>query len=323
MQVIEIQNNGLCQAERPMPSINTGEVLIKVEAAGVNRADLFQVAGKYPPPAGASDIPGLEVAGEIIQTGKDVTGWKIGDKVAALLAGGGYAEYAAAPAVQLLPIPSGLSAIEAASLPEACFTVWLNLFNKAKLQSGDTILIHAGASGIGTLAIQCAKAFGITVLVTAGNKEKCEACEALGAKRAINYHKEDFVHVVQEETEGRGVTLVLDIVGGEYIQRNLKCLGLNGTMISLAFLQGATATVNFAPLLMKNLTLMGSTLRSQSLEHKATLRDAIYANLWPKVETGVIVPVIDRVLPLKEATAAHHIMQSNQNIGKIVLQFPT
>lgn len=320
MQVMEIKNNGLWLGERSNPSLAVGEVLVKVEAIGVNRADLFQVQGTYPPPAGVSDLPGLEVAGEIIHIGEGVDGWLVGDKVMALLAGGGYAEYVAVPAGQLLAIPKGFSMVEAASLPEACFTVWLNLFEKARLKAGDRLLIHAGASGIGTMAIQCAKAYGAEVFITAGSVRKCEACLALGADRAINYHTEDFVAVIKEITQGAGVNLVLDTIGGEYIQKNLRCLSVGGIMISLAFLQNATATVNFSHVLMKNLTWMGSTLRAQNAARKAQLRDAIRANLWPLLEQGTIHPVIDAVFPFQAAAEAHDYMQSNRNIGKIILQ---
>lgn len=319
MHVMEIIDHRLRVAERPVPEIGHSQVLIKVEAAGVNRADIFQVAGNYPPPPGCSDIPGLEVAGTIVALGKQVTGWKEGDRVAALLPAGGYAQYAVADAALLLPIPSGLSAIQAAALPEAVFTVWMNLYEKGKLQAGDDIVIHAGASGIGTMAIQCARLSGAKVWITAGSEEKCDACIAFGAHRAINYHKQDFVEVIKQETGGKGVRLVLDVVGGDYIERNMRAASFGGVIINLAFLQSAKATVNFAPLLMKNLTIMGTTLRAQPLEVKAQLAEAIKTNLWPHFEEGRLKPLISKVFSLQQAEEAHAFMASNRNIGKIVL----
>lgn len=319
MQVMEIIDHRLKLAQRPLPTINSSQVLIKVEAAGVNRADLFQVAGNYPPPPGCSDIPGLEVAGTIVALGKEVKGWREGYRVAALLPAGGYAEYAAADAALLLPIPTGLSAIQAASLPEAVFTVWMNLYEKGKLQAGDDILIHAGASGIGTMAIQCARLSGAKVWITAGSEAKCEACITLGTHRAINYHEQDFVEVIKQETAGKGVRLVLDVVGGDYIERNMRAASFGGVIINLAFMQSAKATVNFAPLLLKNLTLMGTTLRAQPLQVKAQLAEAIKVNLWPHFSEGRLKPVIDKVFSLQQAEEAHAFMASNRNIGKIVL----
>ncbi len=323
MKAIEIQNNSLLLGERPIPSLKPGELLIKVGAAGLNRADLFQVQGSYPPPPGASDIPGLEAAGDIVDMAEGVEGFQIGDKVTALLEGGGYAEYVAAPATQVLPIPAGLSLMEAAALPEACFTVWLTMVEKAGLTAGESVLLHAGASGIGTMAIQCAKMLGATVFVTAGSARKCAACCTLGADRAINYHEEDFVTVIQELTEGRGVRVIIDTIGGSYIARNLQCLAYGGMMISLAFLQGARIEANMGILLRKNLSWLGSTLRSQPVQRKAKLAASLRTHLWPAILQGKISPVVDRVFPFAEVAKAHRVMENNQNIGKIVLSLTT
>ncbi|HXQ53785.1 MAG TPA: NAD(P)H-quinone oxidoreductase [Stellaceae bacterium] len=321
---IEINGNGgpevLRLTERPMPVPGAGEVLIAVEAAGVNRPDLLQRLGEYPPPAGASDIPGLEVAGRVAATGLGVGRLAVGDAVCALVTGGGYAAHCVAPEPQCLRVPKGFSMVEAAACPETYFTVWYNLFERGRLVAGESVLIHGGSSGIGTAAIQFARAFGARdIFATAGSPEKCRACEALGATRAIAYKHEDFVKIVKDATGGRGVDVVLDMVGGDYIQRNLSALAIEGRLVFIAFLGGATATVNFVPILLKRITVTGSALRARKVEDKGAIAVALVREVWPLMEAGKIKPVIDRTFPLARAADAHRLMESSAHIGKIVL----
>jgi NADPH:quinone reductase len=321
---IEIVGKGgpetLRGCERPMPQPGPGEVLIAVAAAGVNRPDVIQRQGDYPPPPGASDIPGLEVAGTAVALGPKVTRFKEGDAVCALVTGGGYAAYCIAPEPQCLPVPKGFSMVEAAALPETFFTVWHNLFERGRLNAGESVLIHGGSSGIGTTAIQLARAKGAKpIFATAGSAEKCRACERLGATRAIDYRREDFVAVVKEATQNRGVDVVLDMVGGDYIQRNMSALAADGRLIFIAFLGGAAANVNFMPVLLKRLTVTGSTLRARSVEAKGAIAAALSREVWPLLEAGKVKPVIDRTFPLAQAAEAHRLMESSTHIGKIVL----
>ena len=288
-------------------------------AAGVNRPDVLQRQGHYPPPPGASDIPGLEVAGEVAAVGDRVTEWRPGDAVCALVAGGGYAEYCVAPAPQCLPVPKGLTAIEAAAIPETFFTVWTNVFERGRLVAGETLLVHGGASGIGTTAIQMARALGARVFATAGSAEKCAACVALGAERAINYREENFVAVVKEATEGRGVDVILDMVGGDYIPRNLDCLALEGRLVLIALQRGARAELNFTSVLQRRLTITGSSLRPRTVEQKGAIARALRERVWPLLESGQVRPVIHARFPLAEAAAAHRLMEAGAHIGKIVL----
>lgn len=305
--------------ERPRPEPAPGEVLIRVIAAGVNRPDILQRRGLYPPPSGASDILGLEVSGQITKLGSSVTGWKIGDTVTALVAGGGYAEYCVAPAAQLLPIPIGLNFQAAAALPEAYFTVWTNLFERGRLQAGERVLIHGGSSGIGTTAIQLAKLFGAIVFTTAGSDEKCQACLTLGADRAIHYKMEDFAAIALKESGGAGMDVILDMVGGAYIARNLDLLAVEGRLIFIAFQKGSIAEVDFRDLMVKRQTITGSTLRPQSIAAKGRIASALREKVWPALATGQVRPVLDRIFPLKEAAAAHRHMESGNHIGKIIL----
>jgi putative PIG3 family NAD(P)H quinone oxidoreductase len=324
IHIIEIAAPGgpemLKPAQRPMPKLGAGEVLIKVEAAGVNRPDVAQRKGEYPPPAGASDIPGLEIAGTVVALGAGVKQWKLGDKVCALVTGGGYADYCPAPEAQCLPVPKGLSMIEAAALPETYFTVWTNLMQRGGMKKGESVLIHGGTSGIGTTAIQIAKLFGAKeIFATAGSAEKCQACERLGATRAIDYKREDFVKVVKEETKNRGVDLILDMVCGPYVPRNLACLAVEGRVVVIALLGGNMSEVNFGALMMKRQTITGSTLRARSVELKALIAEPLRREVWPLLEAGKLKPVIYKTFPLKEAAAAHALMESSEHIGKIVL----
>ena len=324
MTVIEITEPGgpekLASSRRPLPQPAFGEVLIKVAAAGINRPDCLQRQGAYPPPPGASDIPGLEVAGTIVALGEGVDDWKVGDTVCALLTGGGYAEYCTAPALQCLPIPTGLSMEQAAALPETFFTVWSNVFDRARLRPGETLLVHGGTSGIGTTAIQLAKALGSRVFATVGGSEKIQICLDLGAERVINYREEDFVQVIKEITDNKGVDVILDMVGGDYIQRNLSALAVEGRLVFIAFLRGAKVELNLAPVMMKRLTITGSTLRARPVVHKAPIAQALRKTVWPLLSSGVIRPIIDRVFPLTEVSAAHTLMESNRHIGKLLLQ---
>ena len=310
---------GLQLATRPTPTPGEGEVLIKVAAAGVNRPDVAQRRGVYPPPPGVTDIPGLEIAGTVVALGAGVTQWKLGEELCALVAGGGYAEYCTAPVPQCLPIPKGLSLIEAASLPETFFTVWVNVFDRARLIAGETFLVQGGSSGIGVTAIQMAKAFGHTVFATAGSDEKCAACVKLGADRAINYKTEDFVELVNRETKGRGVDVVLDMVAGEYLEREVKCLADEGRISVIASLGGAKSTIFMPDITRKRATITGSTLRARSVAFKGTIAAALREKVWPKIESGAIKPVIFKTFTLEEAADAHTLMESSQHIGKIVL----
>jgi NADPH:quinone reductase len=321
---IEIERPGgpemLRRTERPMPLPAAGEVLIAVEAAGVNRPDVLQRLGEYPPPHGASDLPGLEVAGRVAAVGLGVNRFRPGDAVCALVNGGGYAAYCTAPEPQCLPVPQGFSMVEAAALPEAFFTVWHNLFERGRLVAGESVLIHGGSSGIGTTALQLARAFGARpIFATAGSREKCHACETLGATRAIDYKHEDFVKVVKDATRGRGVDVVLDMVGGDYIQRNLSALAPDGRLVFIAFLGGAQASVNFVPIMLKRLTVTGSTLRARKVEDKGAIAAALERQVWPLLDAGRVKPAIHQTFPLAEAAAAHRLMESSAHIGKIVL----
>ncbi len=323
MTAIEIREPGgpevLVPGTRPVPEPSAGEVLIRVAAAGVNRPDVLQRQGNYPPPPGASDIPGLEIAGTVVALGPEVSELVLGDRVTALVTGGGYAEYCAAPVPQCLPIPKGLSAVEAAGMPETFFTVWTNVFDRGRLQAGEAFLVHGGSSGIGTTAIQLAKAFGARVFATAGSAEKCRACEALGAERAVNYREEDFVEAVKAATEGAGVDVILDMVGGDYIQRNISALAPDGRLCSIAFLGGSKAEVDFLPMMLKRITISGSTLRARSVEFKGAIARNLKAKVWPLVEAGRVKPVVHATFPLAEAAGAHALMESSHHIGKIVL----
>jgi len=323
MQAVEIAGFGgpdaLTLTTRPTPQPGEGEVLIRVAAAGVNRPDIVQRQGAYPPPPGASDLPGLEVAGTIAAMGQGVEGFRIGDPVCALLAGGGYAEYAAVPAVQVLPVPAGLSLIEAASLPETCFTVWSNLFDRARCAASDVVLIHGGTSGIGVTAIQMAKSFGAKVFATAGSAAKVLECERLGAARGIDYKNEDFVAVIKEATDGRGANIILDMVGGDYVARNIQAAATDGRIVSIAFLRGARAEIDLGRIMFKRLILTGSTLRARPPAEKGVIAAALKAEIWPRIERGEIKPVIYRQFPLADAAAAHRLMESSEHIGKIML----
>jgi NADPH2:quinone reductase len=323
MKAIRIENPGpdyrLVLGDAPQPKPAAGEVLIKVAAAGVNHADLAQGVGRYPPPPWASEILGLEVSGEIARLGGGVDGWRVGQPVCALLAGGGYAEFCTAPVECLLPIPKDISIGDAAALPEAHFTVWANLFMAARLAPGERVLIHGGSSGIGTAAIQLCAARDHEVFATAGSAEKCTACERLGAARAINYREEDFVEAVKQATANRGVDVILDMVGVDYIQRNISAAALWGRIVNIAYQSGVSATVNFGPVLMKRLSLLATTLRSRTNPEKAVIRDALLKEVWPLIEGGKVKPVIDRIFPLAEAQAAHARMTKSEHIGKILL----
>ncbi|MEX2248356.1 MAG: NAD(P)H-quinone oxidoreductase [Parvibaculum sp.] len=301
------------------PDPGHGEILIKVAAAGVNRPDTIQRMGLYPPPPGAPETPGLEVAGEVVATGPGVTLWKTGEKVCALVGGGGYAEYCLAHESHALPVPQGLSMTEAAALPETFFTVWTNVFERGALKAGETFLVHGGSSGIGTTAIQLAALFGATVIATAGSAEKCAACLKLGADAAIDYRTQDFVAETKRLTDGRGADVILDMVGGDYIPRNIQAAATDGRIVSIAFLNGSTAEVNFLPVMLKRLTLTGSTLRPRSIEEKAALAQALKEKVWPLIEAGRIKPLIDTVFPLADAAKAHALMEKSSHIGKIIL----
>jgi NADPH:quinone reductase len=304
---------------RPVPRPGPDEVLIKVAAAGLNGADLSQRQGRYPMPPGATDILGLEASGEIVAVGETVSQWKVGDQACALLIGGGYAEYCVAAASHCLPVPRGLSVIEAAALPEVIMTVWLNVFDIGRLKPGERLLVHGGASGIGTAAIQMAKAFGARVIATAGSAEKCETCRKLGAERAINYREEDFVAAVAAATGGAGVDVILDMVGGDYLQRNLTALGWRGRLVMIAFKAGARIQVDFSPIQAKQLTITGSRLRPRSIAEKARIAAAVRKAVWPQLDSGGIRPVIDSIVPFREAARAHERMQASLHTGKILL----
>ncbi|TWF57095.1 NAD(P)H-quinone oxidoreductase [Neorhizobium alkalisoli] len=324
MRYIDLPSFGapdvMTAATGPLPSVRPGEILVRVEAAGINRPDVQQRKGAYPPPKDASPILGLEIAGEVVALGEGVSTFKIGDKVCALANGGGYAEYCAVPAGQALFWPKGYDAVKAAALPETFFTVWANLFQMAGLTEGESVLIHGGSSGIGTTAIQLAKAFGATVYATAGSREKCEACEKLGAKRGIDYRKEDFAEVIKAETGGKGVDAVLDMIGADYLEKNLSILAKDGCLSIIAFLGGNVAEkVNLTPIMVKRLTVTGSTMRPRTADEKQAIRDDLLAEVWPLLEKGEVAPVIHAVLPFAEVAEAHRLMEESNHIGKIIL----
>jgi putative PIG3 family NAD(P)H quinone oxidoreductase len=304
--------------ERPRPVPGDGEVLIRVAAAGVNRPDIMQRLGKYPPPPGASDLPGLEVSGEIVEV-RGAERWVVGDRVCALVAGGGYAEYCAAPGVQCLPVPAGMEMPAAAAVPETFFTVWTNVFERGRLQPGETLLVHGGTSGIGTTTIQLARARGATVFATAGTDARCQACRDLGAAVAINYKTHDFVAAVRDATGGRGVDVVLDIVGADYVPRNLECLALNGRLVQIGLMAGSRTQLDLRPLLQKRLTITGSTLRARTVEEKGALAAAVEEHVWPLLSAGRVRPVIHAALPLAQAAEAHRMLEAGEVIGKVVL----
>ena len=323
MIAIEIREPGgpevLVPADRPRPSPGAGELLIKVAAAGVNRPDVMQRRGSYPPPPGASDIPGLEVAGTVEDIGEGIREWSAGDRVCALVSGGGYAEYCVAPAPQCLPVPRGMDFVHAAAIPETFFTVWTNLFERGQLAPGEATLIHGGSSGIGTTAIQLARAFGARVFATAGSAEKCAACERLGAERAINYREVDFVAVIKDATGGRGVDVVLDMVGGDYVPRNIEILAMNGRHVQIATLAGAKTHINLIAVMQRRLILTGSTLRPRSVGEKGAIARALHERVWPLLEARTVAPVIHQTFPLARAADAHHLMEAGTHIGKLVL----
>ncbi|MEZ5838658.1 MAG: NAD(P)H-quinone oxidoreductase [Geminicoccaceae bacterium] len=302
-----------------VPQPREGEVLIRVVAAGINRPDLFQRAGNYPPPPGASDIPGLEVSGEVVASGAGASRYRGGDKVCALLTGGGYAEYCTAPEVQVLPVPDGLSMVEAAALPETVFTVWTNVFQRGHLAEGESFLVHGGSSGIGTTAIQIAKCLGARVLTTVGSDEKAKFCTELGADVAVNYRNEDFVDVAKKENGGKGVDVILDMVGGDYVERNLKALAPEGRLVQIAWLKSPKISANFGSLMLKRLTWTGSTLRSRSIADKGDIAKEVEARVWPLIEAGRVRPVIHETFALNDAARAHALMESSTHSGKIVL----
>lgn len=309
-------------AEKTKPACGTNEVLVKVMAAGVNRPDVKQREGKYPPPAGVvQDIPGLEIAGTIVETGEAVTQWKIGDKVCALVTGGGYAEYCSAPAGQCLPVPGGFTFIEAASLPETFFTVWSNVFDRANLKGNETLLVHGGSSGIGVAAIQMAKALGHHVYVTAGSDEKCHFCEQLGATKAINYKTESFTDIIKQLTNGKGVDVILDMIGGDYTPGNIRSLAVEGRLVMINTMKGKDAQVDLAQVMMKRLVITGSTLRARDVAFKAAIAQDLQKNIWPLLVSGQIKPVIYKVFKAEEAAQAHELMESSAHAGKIVLSF--
>jgi len=321
MRAIEIAQPGgpdvLRIAELDVPRPSDGSVLVRVAAAGVNRPDVLQRLGKYPPPPGASPLPGLEISGTIVESRS--SRWNTGDVVCALVAGGGYAEYCTAPAEQCLAIPQGVSVEHAAAIPETFFTVWTNLFDRGRLRHGETVLIHGGTSGIGTTAIQLAAAFGATAIATAGSDEKCDACRRLGATRAINYRTEDFVAAVADATHNSGVDVVLDIIGGEYAARNIECLRMNGRLVQIGLLGGARATVNLSPILQKRLTITGSTLRARSPQEKGAIARSLEEHVWPLFSAGRIRPIVSATYPLASAAEAHRAVEAGQVIGKVVL----
>lgn len=324
MRAIEITHPGppdvLKLCERPMPILKPSEVLIKVHAAGVNRPDVIQRTGHYPVPPGASDLPGLEVAGEIVAGDLAGSSFKQGDMVCALVQGGGYAEYCAAPIEQCLPVPQGWSAIEAASLPETFFTVWSNVFDRAKLTGTETLLVQGGTSGIGVTAIRMMVALGHRVFATAGSDEKCRICEALGAERGINYRTEDFVEAIRAATGGKGVNVILDMVGGDYVAREINCLADDGRLVIIALLGGTKGIVDLAQILRRRLTITGSTLRPRSIAFKAAIAANLRKRIWPMLESGAIKPVIHQIFPLEQASQAHALMETSAHVGKIMLK---
>ena len=309
----------LVPQERPLPQLAAGEVLVKVAAAGVNRPDVMQRQGLYPPPAGATDIPGLEIAGEVVALGSDAVRWKTGDRVMALVVGGGYAQFCAAHETHALPLPPTLTLTEAAAVPETFFTVWHNVFQRGRLTAGETLLVHGGSSGIGTTAIQLAKAFGARVIATAGSQEKCEACRRLGADTAINYKSEDFVAAAKAVTGGKGADVILDMVGGDYIERNYEAAAVEGRVVQIAFQDSPKATVDFRRIMLKRLTHTGSTLRARAIGDKAAIERGLEEHVLPLIAQGRVRPVIDSTFPLAQAGAAHRRMETSAHIGKIVL----
>ena len=324
MRAIRVENPGpgyqLTVADIPRPVPGPGNVLIKVAAAGLNRADIAQAMGQYPPPPGAPETLGMEVSGEIVELGQDVKNLRVGDKVCALVPGGGYAEYCVASSGCVLPVPAGVGVVDAAGLPEVHFTVWTNLMDSARLQPGESVLIHGGSSGIGTAAIQLCATRGHTVFATAGAKDKCAACEKLGAARAIDYREEDFVAVTKEATADKGVDVILDMVGGDYIERNFRALARQGRLVNIAFQGGMSAQVNFGLMLMKRLSFMATTLRGRTIAEKTAIRNALAREVWPRIAAGRIKPVVDKIYPLAEVQAAHARMAQSAHIGKILLQ---
>jgi len=324
MTAIEIPEPGgpdaLKPGTRPVPAPGPGEILVKVAAAGVNRPDVMQRTGNYPPPPGAPDIPGLEIAGHVVALGEGVREWKEGDAVCALVSGGGYAEYCVAPAPQTLPAPKGLSLTEAAAVPETFFTVWTNVFDRGRLRKGETILIHGGSSGIGTTAIMLSVAFGARAIATAGSDEKCRACEDLGAAKGINYKTEDFVAAVKQLTDGQGVDVVLDMVGAEYYARNIECLTFEGRLLLVAVQSGFKTEANLLALMQRRLTVTGSTLRPRSVADKGAIAGSLREKVWPLLEAGTVKPMMYKTFPLAQANEAHRLMESSRHIGKIVLE---
>lgn len=324
MKQVEISGPGgpevLNLVDGPLPDPGTGEVLIKVYAAGVNRPDVFQRQGKYNPPAGASPIPGLEVAGEVVKLGAGVTEFGLGDRVCALVSGGGYAEFCVAPVPQVLLIPTGLTFVEASGIPENYFTVWTNVFDRGQLQKGETILIHGGSSGIGTTAIQLCHQFGARIISTAGTDEKCGVCKSLGADHVINYNTQDFEAETKAITGGKGANVILDMVGGNYIQKNINCLALEGRLIQIAFLQSSISQLDLMAVMTKRLTITGSTLRPRTIEQKGEIARALSKEVWPLFHDKKIKVLVDTVLPLSKASDAHALMESSTHIGKIVLE---
>ena len=323
MIAIEIREPGdpdvLVAVQRPTPSPAADEVLIRVAAAGVNRPDVFQRRGRYAPPPGASDIPGLEVSGVIEALGPGVSGWRVGDAVCALVTGGGYAEYCVAPSPQCLPVPRGMAIVSAGAIPETFFTVWTNVFQRGRLQQNESLLVHGGSSGIGTTAIQLATARGSRVFATAGSAEKCAACERLGAERCINYRDGDFVAAVRELTGGRGVDVILDMVGGDYFARNIDALAIEGRLVEIATLHGVKAELNIQTIMARRLTITGSTLRPRPVADKGAMAAELRQHVWPLLETGAVQPVVHATFPLRQAAEAHRVMESSAHIGKLLL----
>jgi putative PIG3 family NAD(P)H quinone oxidoreductase len=323
MTAIEIAESGgpevLRPVERPVPMPEADEILIAVAAAGVNRPDVVQRLGLYPPPPGASDLPGLEVAGTVAAVGEGVTQWREGDRVCSLIAGGGYAEYATAPAPQVLPLPSGFDMIRAAGIPETFFTVWSNIYDRGHLTAGESILIHGGSSGIGTTAIQLACEFGATAYVTVGSAEKAAFCEKLGAAKAINYREQDFVEEIKALTDGAGVDVILDMIGGDYLPRNIRVLSPDGRLLQIALMGGAKGELDLGRVMTRRLTVTGSTLRPRPVEVKGAIAGSLLAHVWPLFEAGKVGPVIHQTFPLAEASKAHELMESSSHIGKIIL----
>jgi len=323
MTVIAIRGSGgpevLVPEQRPLPKLGAGEVLVKVAAAGVNRPDVMQRKGQYPPPPGATDIPGLEIAGEVVAAGAGAARWKVGDRVMALVVGGGYAQYCPAHESHALPVPAGLTLTEAAAIPETFFTVWHNVFERGRLRAGETLLVHGGSSGIGTAAIRLAKAFGARVIATAGSEEKCQACRRLGADAAVNYKTEDFVAATKAATGGKGADVILDMVGGNYAERNYKAAAVEGRVVQIAVQAGAKATIDLLRIMLKRLTHTGSTLRARSVADKGAIARALEEQVLPLIAKGAVCPLIDSTFPLSQASAAHARMETGAHVGKIVL----